>query len=112
MLALTFGFGFSLFTALIVIYGDYLIKLAADGGQPVTSNLVLAGCALYASSAVLWFFALHHVTLSQAGVAFSMFSLLALCAIGAIYFDEPLYTREYLGIGCALLSMVLMVRIA
>ena len=112
MLALTFGFAFSLFTALIVILGDYLIKLAADGGQPVTSTLVLTGCALYASSAVLWFFALHHVTLSQAGVAFSMFSLLALCAIGAIYFDEPLYLREYAGIGCALLSMVLMMRVA
>lgn len=112
MLALTFGFAFSLFTALIVILGDYLIKIAADDGQPVTSTLVLTGCALYASSAILWFFALHHVTLSQAGVAFSMFSLLALCAIGAVYFDEPLYLREYAGIGCALLSMVLMMRVA
>ena len=111
-MALTFGFAFSLFTALIVIFGDYLIKLAADDGQPVTSGLVLTGCLLYASSAVLWFFALQHVTLAQAGVAFSMFSLLALCALGALYFDEELYLREYLGIGCALMAMVLMVRLA
>ncbi len=112
MLAIAFGFAFSLFTALIVIVGDYLIKVAADGGQPVHSALVLTGCALYASSAVMWFFALQHVTLSQAGVAFSMFSLLALCALGALYFDEKLFLREYAGIGCALLAMVLMVRIA
>ena len=41
-----------------------------------------------------------------------MFSLLALCAMGALYFDEQLYLREYAGIGCALLAMVLMVRVA
>ena len=46
MTAIIFGFAFSLFTALIVIVGDYLIKLAADGGQPVYSTLVVAGCVL------------------------------------------------------------------
>lgn len=112
MLAIFFGFGFCLFTALVVIFGDYLIKLAADDGQPVVSMLVMSGCALYAASAILWYFALLHVTLSQAGVAFSMFTLLALCAMGAVYFNEPLYLREYAGIACALLAMVLMVRVA
>lgn len=112
MLAVVFGFVFCLFTALLVIVGDYMIKLAADGGQPVLSALVISGCVLYAASAVLWYFALLHVTLSQAGVAFSMLTLLALCAIGALYFDEPLYLREYAGIGCALMAMVLMVRVA
>lgn len=112
MTAIIFGFAFSLFTALIVIVGDYLIKLAADGGQPVYSTLVVAGCGLYATSAIMWYFALHHVSLSQAGVAFSMFSLLALCAMGVLYFDEVLYLREYVGIGCALLAMILMVRVA
>lgn len=109
---LILGFGFTLFTAAIVILGDYLIKLAADDGQQMMSPLVVAGCALYAISALLWFLALHHVTLSQAGVAYSMFTLLALCAIGVVYFDEELYLREYAGIGCALLAMVLMVRVA
>ncbi len=112
MSALFFGLSFSLTTALIVIVGDYLIKLAADGGLPVHSTLVLAGCGLYAASAVMWYFALLHVTLAQAGVAYSMLTLLALCAIGVLYFDEQLYLREYAGIGCALLAMVLMVRIA
>lgn len=112
MSAILFGFGFSLFTALIVIIGDYIIKIAADGGHPVTSHFVLTGCLLYAASAVLWYFAMLHVTLAQAGVAYSMLTLLALCAIGALWFDEPLYLREYAGIGCALVAMVLMVRVA
>ena len=41
-----------------------------------------------------------------------MFTLLALCIIGALYFDEPVRMREAAGIGCALMSMVLMVRVA
>lgn len=111
-MALFLGLAFSLLTALVVIYGDYLIKRAADDAAPLISPLVLAGCALYAASAYLWFFALHHVTLTQAGVAFSMFSLIALCALGAFVFGEDLQAREYAGIGCALLAMALMSRIA
>jgi undecaprenyl phosphate-alpha-L-ara4N flippase subunit ArnF len=78
----------------------------------MTSPLVIVGCLLYAASAILWFFALRYVTLSQAGVAFSMFTLLALCAIGVLHFEEKLYLREYAGILCAMVAMVLMVRVA
>lgn len=112
MINIAFGLAFSLVTALVVILGDYLIKLAADGGMPITSRHVLIGSLLYAISAVIWFFALRHVTLAQAGVAYSMLTLLALAIIGATVFDEPIRTRETLGIGCALLSMVLMLRVA
>lgn len=112
MTSILFGFGFSLFTALVVIFGDYLIKLAADAGSPVHSRLVLAGCLLYAGSALLWYFSLLHISLAQAGVAFSMISLVALALLGVFVFDEPLHLREIAGIGCALLAMVLMVRIA
>ncbi|MEW9918051.1 EamA family transporter [Marimonas sp. MJW-29] len=106
------GLAFTLLTSAVVIYGDYLIKVAADDGHPMISPLVLLGCVLYAFSAILWFFALRHVTLSQAGVAFSMLTLLALCAIGVFHFGEKLEWREVAGIGCALLAMVLMMRIA
>ena len=110
-MTLLFGFAFTAFTALIVILGDYLIKIAVDDGHTAVSRLVLVGCALYAVSALLWFYALQHVTLSQAGVAFSMITLLALCALGVLRFGETLYFREYAGIGCALLAMVLLVRV-
>jgi undecaprenyl phosphate-alpha-L-ara4N flippase subunit ArnF len=60
----------------------------------------------------MWFFAMQHVTLVQAGVAYSMLTLIALAVIGAAWFDEPLKAREYAGLACALLAMVLMSRIA
>ncbi|WP_415404442.1 EamA family transporter [Tateyamaria sp. SN3-11] len=107
-----FGFGFAFVTALIVIIGDYVIKVAADGNQPMWSGLVMLGCVLYAVSALFWFFAMQHVSLAQAGVAYSMLTLIALAIIGALYFNETLHAREYAGLGCALLAMVLMSRVA
>jgi undecaprenyl phosphate-alpha-L-ara4N flippase subunit ArnF len=108
----TAGYSFTFFTALIVIFGDFAIKIAADAGHTVNSKYVLAGVALYAVSALFWFWAMQHVTLAQAGVAYSMITLIALAVIGAVWFKEPLYLREYAGLGCALLSMVLMSRVA
>lgn len=106
------GFLFSMLTALIVIGADTLIKIAADGGKSLTSPLMLISYVLYAGSAIAWYAAMRHVALGQGGVAYSMFSLLALCAIGAVAFGEPIRTREIAGIGCALMAIVLMARVA
>ncbi|MFK7763669.1 MAG: EamA family transporter [Roseobacter sp.] len=112
MTQFAFGYVFALLTALIVIIGDFFIKVAADAGHTITSAYVFAGVALYGVSALCWFYAMQHVSLAQAGVAYSMITLIALALIGAIWFNEPLYFREYAGIGCALLAMILMSRIA
>ena len=111
MTHLIFGFFFAFVTAIVVIAGDTILKIAADTNKPVLSGLVIAGSLIYAISAFFWLYAMRHVTLAQAGVAYSMLTLLALCAIGVLWFDERLYTREFLGIGCALAAMVLMVRV-
>lgn len=105
------GFGFITITAIVVILGDYVLKLAADRGLTATSTLVGVGIVLYGISAVLWFAAMRHITLGQAGVAYSMLTLIALAVIGATVFGERLGARECAGIGCALTAMVLMVRV-
>ncbi|APE45007.1 hypothetical protein BOO69_17515 [Sulfitobacter alexandrii] len=110
-MSILYGFALTSFTAMIVILGDYLIKSAVDQGQAAASPLVVLGCTLYAASALIWYFALQHVTLSQAGVGFSMITLVALCAIGVLRFGETLQIREFAGIGCALAAMILMVRV-
>ena len=111
MTHLVFGFFFAFITAIVVIAGDTVLKIAADANKPLLSGLVLSGCAIYAVSAIFWLYAMRHVTLAQAGVAYSMLTLLALCAIGVLWFDERLYAREIAGIGCALAAMILMVRV-
>lgn len=96
---------------MVVIAGDFFLKLAADRGLTAISTLVGVGVVLYAISAVLWFAAMRHITLGQAGVAYSMLTLIALAVIGATVFGEKLGVRECAGIGCALTAMVLMVRV-
>jgi len=110
-MALALGIAFSLFTALIVIAGDTLIKIAADNARFVSPHMAL-GIGLYGASAILWFFAMRHITLAQAAVAYSMLTLIALCLIGAVWFDEPIGTREIVGIGFALAAMVCMSHLA
>ncbi|MEL6620789.1 MAG: EamA family transporter [Pseudomonadota bacterium] len=110
MTQLAAGFGFALLCALIVIIADSGIKVAADDNKSMWSGLVIGGCLLYATSGLLWFYAVQHVTLVQAGVAYSMFSLLALAVIGVVYFGETLHTREYVGLGCAIAAMILFSR--
>ncbi len=112
MTQVLFGFFFAFITAAVVIAGDFVLKLAADNGKPLWSGYVFAGVAIYGVSAIFWFYAMRHVTLAQAGVAYSMLTLLALCVIGVVWFDEQIFLREYLGIACALAAMVLMMRIA
>lgn len=106
-MVLFYGLLFSLFTALVVILGDVAIKIAADRAS-LKSLHMATGITLYAASAVLWFFAMRHVTLGQAAVAYSMLTLIALFAIGAFYFGEPIGKRELAGVVFALAAMALM----
>ncbi len=106
------GYFFAFGCAIVVIFSDVLIKLGADRGHTVASPFIVAGCALYAISALGWFVAMRHIPLGQAAVAYTMFSLLALCATGAVFFGEPLEWRELAGICCALAAILLMVRFA
>ena len=105
------GYGLCFMTTMIVIAGDYYIKLAVDRGHSLQSPLFLLGCALYALSAVGWFLTLRHITLAQTGVAFSILSLLALCGMGVVFFEERLQAREMIGIALAVSAMLLMTRV-
>ena len=110
MSPIVLGLLFSTSTALVVLAGDVVIKLAADQGQSAWSPHVLLGAGLYAAAAFLWFVSVRHVTLASAGVAFAMISLIALVIIGAVQFNEPIQRRDWAGMACALAAMGLMMR--
>jgi len=105
------GYVFALGCAMIVILGDVAMKLAADRGHDLWSPLIAAGTVLYVMSGIAWFMAMRQISLAQAGVAYAMFSLLALCALDVLAFGQTLSSREYAGIACAVLAIILMVRI-
>ena len=105
------GYIYCAIATFVVIAGDYFLKTAADRSLSLDSPLFVIGCGLYAASAIGWYLAMRHIMLSQIGVTFSMFTLLALCAMGVMFFDEKLDVREYFGIVLALISLLLMARI-
>lgn len=108
MLSLTQGAIFSCLTALIVIAGDLVIKYAADTDRTAYSLPMIAGYIIYASAALTWYAAMRDIGLGEGGVFYSMFSLLALCALGALFFGETIDTRQMVGIGFALAAIALM----
>lgn len=107
-----FGFAFTLFTCLFVIVGDVVLKHAADHKMPLTSVHVLIGCLTYGASALFWYYAMRYISLGQAAVAYSMLTLILLAIIGVVKFGETLQWREYAGLACACMAMVLMSRLA
>lgn len=107
-MSLTLGYVFCALATLVIIAGDYFIKLAADQGLTIGAPKVLLACALYAVSAALWFAAMHHITLAQMAVAAAIFTLLALTALGVTAFGESLTARDIFGITLAIGALILM----
>lgn len=89
------GYAFSFLATLVVIVGDYFIKLATDRGQPISSPPMLLGCFLYALSAYGWYFSMQHISLAQ---------------MGAFVFGEKPSAREMARIAFAVLAMLMMAR--
>jgi undecaprenyl phosphate-alpha-L-ara4N flippase subunit ArnF len=111
MIKIALGYTFAFLTATAVIVGDYFIKVAADNALSVFSRPFLTGSSFYVISAIMWYGSMRYVSLAQAGVAYSMLTLLAVCIMAAVVFGEDIGRREILGIGLALLSMILMMRV-
>lgn len=96
----------------VIIAGDYYFKLAVDQGHGLVSTKVLFGVALYAASAALWFASMRFISLAQVGVAASIFTLLALTALGHIFFQEKIAQRDLIGITLAIGAVLVMARTA
>ncbi|WP_109466185.1 DMT family transporter [Albibacillus kandeliae] len=104
------GYFCALSCALAVIVADILLKLSADRGHTFWSPGVMIACGLYVLSALFWFWSMRSMSLAQAGVTYTMFSLVSLFVIGLLFFDEAAAWREFAGIACALCAVLLMVK--
>jgi len=99
----------SIFLLVVVTtIGDYFLKLASQEIQPIQNKWFIAGCIVYALSALGWVFTLRSTKLATAGVAYSLGTILLLTALGIVVFGERLNRYEVAGIGCAILSIVLL----
>lgn len=89
--------------------GDYFLKLASMKERPLLALSFFIGLLLYGGTAIGWTFLMQHLRLGIIGGVYSI-SMVLLCVILGMIFGERLLTREWVGIGLAAVSLLLLTR--
>src|SRR6476620_4828257 len=98
--------------SVVGVFGDYFLKLASAKEQSLRSSWFYLGFALYASTVFGWVFVMKYLKLATISVLYSVSLVLLLTAIGVVLFHESLNYLEVIGIGLAVVSLVLLMRFA
>ena len=96
----------------IGVVGDYFVKLSSKGPRYIEWRWLCVGAAIYASTALGWFFPLKHSQLAALGVIYGVSTVLFLALMGLIYFKQTLYPSEVIGMIFGIISLILLVRFA
>ena len=96
--------------AVVTVAGDYFIKLASLTSTPVLNRWFVAGCGMYVLSTFGWVFAFRHIKLASIGVLYSLLTVILLAALGVFVFGETLNRSELVGLGFAVIAIVLLGR--
>jgi drug/metabolite transporter (DMT)-like permease len=94
--------------ALAVAVSDYFLKVASSSRSPFFNWNFLVGLLITFFCTFGWVLVMPHLKLAYIGVIYSLTVVLSLCLVGALFFDEQLKPSEWLGVGLAITSMVLL----
>jgi len=98
--------------SVVGVIGDTFLKTAGAGEKYIDIKWFIIGLVVYASTAFGWFYVMKHIKLSSLGVVYSVSTILLLTLVGVFYFHEKLNITEMIGIGTAILSIILLSRFA
>ena len=96
--------------SILCVLADYLLKQASQSLQPFRTTQFYVSLVLYFASAVGWVYVLRHMNLAAAGAIFSVVVVAGLAIVGIVAFDERLTTSEFVGLGFAIASLLLLGR--
>jgi len=96
------------FVVVLTVVADYALKHASLKVSPFVSGWFVAGALLYACTAIGWISLMRTYDLAQIAVLYSSSTIIALTAVGIVYFGETLSLKQVVGIAAALLSVLLM----
>lgn len=94
---------------LVTVIGDVLIKKATLASKPLAVWLLLAGAIAYGSTAFGWYPLIKKIEFMDAGVIFSLGSIILISLASVFIFKEPLAVQEIIGLVLAVISIFLMV---
>ena len=98
--------------SVIGIISDFYFKKSSTYASPFTSKAFLIGLGLYCANAFAWVIAMQHAKLAIIGAVYCVVTILLLAAIGHIFFNETLNTKECVGVLMAIGSVILLFRFA
>jgi len=108
MKASTISILVTILLALAVAVSDYFLKNASSSPSPFLNRNFFIGLLITMASTFGWVLVMPHLKLAYIGVIYSLTVVLALCLVGAAFFGEHLKTSEWVGVGLAISSMLLL----
>ena len=101
---------FILMTTLFTVVGDSFLKKANDHVKMFGNKDFYLGLMVYMVTAFLWVFIYRMTKFSISGVVYSILGMVVFVVIGVFMFGEKLSMMEYVGIGLAPSSILLLAR--
>jgi len=98
-------FGLLVLALIFEVGGDVFFKKWSLGGK---NYVLLFGLLLYFIGTVFWAISLKYEYLSKAITVFTVMNLIAVVAIGVLYFKEDISLVNKIGIGLGVVSVFLM----
>ncbi|NLT72090.1 MAG: transporter [Verrucomicrobiaceae bacterium] len=98
--------------ALAVAVSDYFLKHASASASPFANRNFVIGLLITALCTFGWVLVMPHLKLAYIGVIYSLTVVLSLCVVGVVFFEETLQPSEWLGVGLAISSLLLLYRVA
>lgn len=108
LLAVIVGIALSFITVL----GDSAIKHASILSSFSGWKFLALGCIIYGLTGIGWFFVMRKIKLSTVGVLYALSTVLFLTFISIFYFKEQVSDAEIIGIGLAIVSLIILSRFA
>jgi drug/metabolite transporter (DMT)-like permease len=100
--------------SVVAVAGDWALKHASaeTGKSPYLTPQFFLGFAAHGCAVFGWVWVMKHLKLAYIGVFYSLPIIVLLAVIGHLRFGETLRATEMLGVFLALVSLVLLARLA
>lgn len=96
----------------ITVFADALIKQASLQTAFSGWKMLIIGAIIYGLTAFGWFFLMRKIKLSTLGVLYAVSCVVLLTLVSVFYFKEKINFIEIIGIGLAIVSLIILARFA
>jgi len=102
------GLGLVFLLSVAGAFADWALKVASEQTAPFMSRFFFLGMGVYSLTAFVWVPVMQHLKLSVLGAFYSIVTTLLLAGLGTLFFGEVLSPRDWVGIGFAIVSLILL----